>query len=129
MFLAIFDLSLFTEVFYMFSQLQVVQMVPNAEDFKHPILSCFTFKAKFEYKKKTKQSEGSSKPSITPFLRKDKEEPVYQSKDKKKQKKEKLKEKSSKREEKKESFQKTEHVSYCFIYFRHEIYFIIVCYV
>ena len=83
MFLAIFDLSLFTELFYMFTQLQVVQMVPNAEDFKHPILSCFTFKAKFEYKKKTKQSEGSSKPSITPVLRKDKEEPIFQSKEKK----------------------------------------------
>ena len=83
MFLAIFVLSLFTELFYMFTQLQVVQMVPNEDDLKHPILSCFTFKAKFEYKKKTKQSEGLSKPSITPVMKKDKEEPVFQSKEKK----------------------------------------------
>ena len=59
MFLAIFYLSLFTEVFYMFLQLQVVQLVPNEEDLKHPILSCFAFKANFETKKKKKQFEGS----------------------------------------------------------------------
>ena len=107
--MAIFDLSLFTEVFYMFSQLQVVQMVPNVEDFKHPILSCFTFKAKFEYKKKTKQSEGLSKPSITPVLRKDKEEPVFQSKEKKNKRKKNLK-KSQVRERKKKKVYKKQNM-------------------
>lgn len=124
-FLANFGLRLFNEAFYMILQLQVVQLVPNAEDLKQPILRCFAFKAKFVTKKKKKQSEGSSKPSITPFQSKGEEEPDNQSKDKQK---EKPNEKLRKTEEKKK-FKKKEHVSCYVIYYMHGIYFIIVCYV
>ena len=94
MILAIFYLSLFTEVFYMILQLQVVQLVPNEDDLKQTILSCFAFKANFQTKKNKKQSEGSSKPSITPFQGKVDEEHNNQSKENQKQKKEKPKDKS-----------------------------------
>ena len=55
-FLEIFYLSLFIEVCYMILQLHVVQLVPNVDDLKQTVLSCFAFKAKFENKKTKKKS-------------------------------------------------------------------------
>ena len=71
--MSIFGLSLFIDVYYMFLQLPVVQLVPNPEDLKQPIFRSFAFEEKFETKKK--QSEDSSKPSITKVKRKVVEEP------------------------------------------------------
>ena len=80
-------------------------------------------------KKKKNQTEGLSKPSITPFQSEGLEVPDKQSKEKQNEKKEKPKEKSRKIEDKKESFKEKENVSCCVIYFMYISYLIIVCYV